>query len=418
MAWVVIFMLSLSWQIMTLCQWSSVTIEAMNAIDTNYGFYAIAGSEVYLDNVSFNSSSILSSSYGIYNDQSKMSLSHSRISVEGVPYAFGIFNTNESELYVIDSEINITGGFDTQIDMICLINSDNSKAKVSNSNLIILAEYYGNASGIYVENAFETQVNDSTIAVYTSYWWNMGIQANNGVTLEITNTKIIASGGIYSNTGLRVADTQLLTRDSSIYGMGGEYSTGVWLSDHTYREHTLIQTVISAEGATPNSGIDPWSNANIGVYITGFGHAHYTFIHDTILVPEQTSDVTRNGGVGINNDGGNIYFDNSIINKMYKRAFVGIFHQYDTETAFNRLYVSNSEIHACTSYSFCNPIRTYKRSGVTPGSPIAFIASSLLAGYETIEVYPVTKCTWVYDQYYDAFGWPTMGTIAANYNCP
>ena len=66
-------------------------------------------------------------------------------------------------------------------------------------------------------------------------------------------------------------------------------------------DHTISQTEILVEGATPTEEIDPNQNSNIGVRIHSEGL--FKFIRDTIQVPTQYGS-TPIGGVGILNNGG------------------------------------------------------------------------------------------------------------------
>ncbi len=164
----------------------------------------------------------------------------------------------------------------------------------------------------------------------------------------------------------------------------------------------------------------------MGVYIHSDGF--FSFVRDTIKVPEQIDEVIE-GGLGILNDGGGLRLENSTINDERLPAFNGIAHYF---YGANYLTINNSEIYTCRDTFYKDepptplpfPCFTVQVIPYTsPTIPVAKIGSTLLFGGHAIPPNPVTQCISVHDEVYNGFGWPTMGdsggdTIFASPVCP
>ena len=174
--------------------------------------------------------------------------------------------------------------------------------------------------GIVNYNTGLTQLFDSTIVAAGTRTSATGIQGSGdtGGLFAMTNVKVEAYGTNAANIGIQYGDAPVVIRDSHVYAHDGSLAIGMDFSDIGAPDHTITQTEIRAEGASPTEEIDPNLNSNIAVRISSQGL--FKFIRDTLQVPGQFG-TTPIGGVGVLNNGGGVIFENGTINDSITPAF-------------------------------------------------------------------------------------------------
>ena len=346
---------------------------------------------------------------GINNsNDSTLTLTHSEVVAGGTAYTTGIYNDG-GHVYIYDSSIVVKGSdFSEYVGIYDSGSADPTKSPtiyMKDSSVSALGDNGKTDStliGIRNFNTSLTQLFDSTIVAAGSRTSATGIQGggDSAGLFAMTNVKVEAYGANAVNIGIHYEDAPVVIHDSHVYAHDGSLAIGMDFYDIGAPDHTISQTEILVEGATPTEEIDPNQNSNIGVRIHSEGL--FKFIRDTIQVPTQYGS-TPIGGVGILNNGGGVIFENGTINDSVLPAFLGIVHNY---YGANTLTVNNSEIYTCSD-TLC--LSVWLNSAVPPGaSPAVLIGSTLLWGGSVILPYTppptLVQCVLVYDETWTAFG--------------
>ena len=343
------------------------------------------------------------------NNGSTLTLTHSEVVAGGTAYATGIYN-DSSHAYIYDSSIVVKGDDFAQYygiyDSGSADTSKNPTLYMKDSSVSAIGDNGKKDSiliGIRNFNTGLTQLFDSTIVAAGARTSATGIQGdgNTGGLFAMTNVKVEAFGTNTANIGIQYGDAPVVIRDSHVYAHDGSLAIGMDFSDTGAPDHTITQSEILVQGATPSGESDPNANSNIAVRITSEGL--FKFIRDTIQVPAQDGGPAI-GGVGLLNNGGGVIFENGTLNDMVMPAYMGMVHYY---YGANTLTVNNSEIYTCSD-PICISVVVFPV--VPPGaSPASLIGSSLIWGGPVVPPYsPVpptfVQCVLVYDETWTSFG--------------
>jgi hypothetical protein len=394
-----------------------VTLEAFGGVTGTTGLDLRNGANVYLVSSSVNLIAQQGFAYGASLQVSTLEISDSTISSMDAPIIIGIYNSDGSDLAVIDSHIIATASSEIATASVGIWSSAISSTLVRNSRLEVQGnDENGVVYGLRIDGADIAEVYESTIEARKGFTATYGISISTSAGLELSNSRIDVYGNSL-NFGIFSQDTPLTIRDDQIFASGFGINTyGIEINDgEETLEHEISQTHI--EAAT----LGDMSPAQyIGVRISSDGRVK--FFRDTIRVqPAFNPTGIPQGGWGIYNNGATVTFENSTINSAGDEAFVGIQHLYYTYPGtFNTLYVNNSEIYTCPEEPvMCNTIAAVQNDGLPPfqGS-FVYVGSSLLWGGMALPPFPITSCIWVHDEIYNGFGWPAMGPIPFNFFCP
>ena len=397
-------------------QLTHVAIEAFNGTTATIAMKNVGTANPKLESVSVRSESDAGAAFGMVNNNSYVMIKDSSVYAAGVTTSTGILNENNSYGAIIESDITAGPyGVDT-LTMTGIQNSNGSYLDITDSTVGAKGNHVGDVYGVFADTANLIKIINSSVEANNGDYSTEAIYITHSVGLELTNSLLnVKWGGIY-NDGIRGNQTPLIIRDSQIKVNGGVYATGLWLTDTNTITSEITQSVIQASGAGPSGSIYAGSNANYGIYIDGGGT--YLFLRNTILTePEVLGNGTVEGGIGIYNDGGVVAFENSTVNSSVGLAYMGLAHIYYDSTD-NQLFINNSEVYTCDDTSGCAPIYLHM-PGSDPLIPVIHVSSSLLWGATVTAIDPVSiQCLWVTDENYNGFGWPAMGTVAADYACP
>jgi hypothetical protein len=398
--------------------------------DYAIGLYTTGTSDQKLSHVTILAHDAYTSSIGVVNHDSHLILDSVTLDVTleyGIygPYfgssMIGIDNT-AGAVTLFDSQVNSFGGnvstgignmggeLDIQDSKIfthamSFIECDGVRSNGGNGvriqdSLIEARGYAGISNDIsnviaLTSHSSPLQIIDSSIFAEGDFSNVSGVLASSVFTNIIDNSSVEASGDF--NSGMIKAFDALGSwsiRESDFNANGGTSAIGINFYGTENHLVEVSHTNIKADGGFSIIEPDPMVNPVIGVSILGLGV--YTFDRVSIQVTEQTGTESIIGGVGILNDGANVTFENSKINRDTLFAYVGIYHLW---YGSNTLRVNNSEIYTCTE-SVCHT--TWQAgSGVGPG-PV-YIGSTLLWGGS---VQGMAVCAFVHDENYAPFSGP------------
>jgi hypothetical protein len=340
---------------------------------------------------------------GIFNnDDSILTMTNTEVAAGGSDFAVGVYNTG-GHAYIYDSTIDVKGA--AFLNYTAIRNQDEATLYMRNSRVIAGADngQEGSAlNGIYNSNSGLVQLFDSSITAAGSKTYAAGIRGDGDSAglFAMTNVNVDTFGENYLNIGIHYEDGPVVIRDSHIYAHDGVQAIGLDFYDTGAPDHTITQTEILVEGATPSGEADPNSNSNIGVRISSEGL--FKFIRDTIQVPSQFGAIPI-GGVGLLNNGGGVIFENGTLNDMVMPAYMGMVHYF---FGANTLTINNSEIYTCSD-PMCYSVLVFPAA--PPGaSPTVLIGSTLLWGGPVVPPFTpppsFVQCVLVYDETWTSFG--------------
>lgn len=389
-----------------------VSIEAHNGISNTNGMI-IENSHGELESVSINVESDSGTVMGIDNYQGNLEIRNSSLTIKGGnSSSYGIVNEWDSFLNLYDTSISISTNETGIVNLYAVVNTVSSILNIDNS--VISAK--GNLTGdvIGVQSDAPTKIYDSLIEASDSGYETAAIDSA-GDELFVINSTLTATNSSQYTTGIWVHGTPTIIRNSEVQARDGTVVIGLRISGNPSNTYEISHSIIEGSGATPTGSAEPASNTNYGVFLEYGGD--FLFYHDIIRTePDISGNSLIEGGVGLFNDRGNLTFENSTINNNLAQAFIGLAHVY-SNTTNNQARVNNSEIYTCNDLATCSTVYLDILSAPPPAVAIQ-ISNSLLWGGKSNGGLPYIACLWVGDEYNDGFGWPAMGTIAADYSCP
>jgi hypothetical protein len=396
-----------------------VTLWSSDGITATYGMHNNNKVQATLESVSIQASSASGPAFGAYNENSRIDLRNSTLTILGTYDGTGIWNDSGSDLMSNNSQISVYALGTHSQEITGILSENNSSILMFNSLVKADGNGMGDVYAISTSSSGLSFLSESILEASDGAPHTGGIKTENSSGLELFGTKVKAHGvvaGVADTYGIRATTTPLTIRNSQIIAEGDASNViGIHAFLTTTGENEISGTVIKAISAGNHGVMTGWE----GIYISQGQGSVFHINHVAIEVePFDASALFSTYGRGIYNYGATLYFENSTINSPGKVAYQGIEHDYLLDTGtINKLYVNNSEIYTCLDDENCNAV-TVLGSGGSEQETFGFISSSLIWGLPVSNAYPITRCLWVTDENYVGYGWPAMGTILADYTCP